>query len=96
MDSFSVQKCREIVKIPIANRVVEPKLVWHYSKFRIPSVKAVYFHLKKNQFLLEHQNSPSSSRLASPAFWKRMWSLNVPPKITNFMWRAYKNSLAIK
>ncbi|KAK1371603.1 hypothetical protein POM88_037695 [Heracleum sosnowskyi] len=28
--------------------------------------------------------------------WKRLWSLNVPPKLQHFIWRACKGSLSVK
>ena len=39
----------------------------------------------------EHSSDAQDQRL-----WKRLWSLNVPPKVRTFMWRACCNVLPTK
>ncbi|XP_057999119.1 uncharacterized protein LOC131177952 [Hevea brasiliensis] len=78
--SFSEQDWKEIIKIPLAVNPREPKRVWHYTSNVVPTVRSVYFWLKKWHHEASRQSSPSSSRLVNPQFWKKLWSLPLPPK----------------
>ncbi|XP_062088932.1 uncharacterized protein LOC133795500 [Humulus lupulus] len=52
---------------------------WHYT------VKSAYHLL---QYLKEDQHLDADS-----AFWRKLWSLKVPPKVKNFFWNALTGCL---
>ncbi|XP_057993097.1 uncharacterized protein LOC131174071 [Hevea brasiliensis] len=53
-------------------------------------------NLKKAQVQAAHARLPSSSTSLPQPLWKMIWSLPVPPKIQNFLWRACSDSLATR
>ena len=44
----------------------------------------------------EEANQPSSSCTKENTIWRKIWKLNIPPKIKHFLWRALINSLPTK
>ncbi|KAJ9183758.1 hypothetical protein P3X46_007570 [Hevea brasiliensis] len=74
----------------------DPELVYHYSKQGIPTVKSVYFLLKKESRMDILSASSSLHRNIPFAVWKSIWSLEAPSKIKSFLWRASTNFLATK
>ena len=68
-------------------------LTWKENKSREFTVKTAYqvalrlSHLQSG----EHSSASQDQRL-----WKKLWSLNVPPKFRTFIWRACCNVLPTK
>ena len=57
------------------------------------------------QFLVEEQKNSDADGLQfgqadlfplGQAEWKKIWSLSIPNKVRNFVWRACKNSIIVK
>ena len=83
----------EILALPLNNLQSWDSLIWMESKSKTFSVKTAY-HVAlrlKQQHLIEHLAARSDKLI-----WRKIWSLNVPPKVWNFVWRACSNSLPIR
>ena len=86
---FNVQEAEIIKSIPLSSTTQPDALIWPFTPFGTYSVKSGY------RFLLE--NSVQFQRTRQDVdFWKKVWSLEVPSKIKNFVWRASKDSLPVK
>lgn len=77
-----------IISIPLPKEPKEDQLFWHYDKHGNYSVKSGYQITQKIRF-----PSPPSSSQTSLEVWKNLWSLMLPAKVRNFIWRAVKNVL---
>uniref|UniRef100_A0A7N2MHA8 Reverse transcriptase zinc-binding domain-containing protein n=1 Tax=Quercus lobata TaxID=97700 RepID=A0A7N2MHA8_QUELO len=66
------------------------KLCWNENKSKTFSVKTAYQIAVKllNPPSGEHSNARQDVRM-----WKTFWSLNTPPKVRNFLWRASSDIL---
>ena len=87
---FSQRTSREILAIPLSNLHTRDSLIWMKNKSRTFSVKSAYqVAVRLTQ---QHDEEHSVARRDQP-IWKKIWSLNVPPKVRTFLWRACSNSL---
>lgn len=93
-ECFTQAKCLKILKIPLSFDQRDPKLIWHFSRSGSPSVKAVYYNLKKVEDANQSRSHPSSSCGLLPGYWKSIWSISIPHKIHVFLWRVSTNALA--
>ena len=87
---FSPQTRNEIMSLPLKNLNSHDSVCLmenRAQKFSVRSAYKVAVRLK-NQPKAEH----SAARLHAWT-WKEIWSLNVPPKIRTFIWRACSNCL---
>lgn len=50
----------------------------------------------KTTYILIQESKPLVNQCGITRFWKRLWSLTVPPKIKNFIWRAMLGCLPTK
>uniref|UniRef100_A0A2C9WIY1 Reverse transcriptase zinc-binding domain-containing protein n=1 Tax=Manihot esculenta TaxID=3983 RepID=A0A2C9WIY1_MANES len=87
-ECFTQAKCLKILKIPLSFDQRYPKLIWHFSRSGSPSVKPVYYNLKKVEDANQSRSHPSSSCSLLPGYWKSIWSLSIPHKIHVFLWRS--------
>nr|POE66513.1 putative ribonuclease h protein [Quercus suber] len=71
---------------------VEDVVVWPF----IPS--GCYTVKSGSKFLAsEHLGSQQPSTTPNDkGLWRMIWSLSVPPKVRNFLWRACQNALPVK
>lgn len=76
-----------IKKIPL-NLRIEDKLIWHFDRLGMYSVKSGYKWFQKSRLC-----TSSTSKNISKILWTKTWKLNVPPQIRHFIWRALKNIL---
>ena len=82
-----------ILKIPLSSNYVEDKLAWPYTANGVYSVKFGY------NFLVKEKSSPPlavSLQDDGSSIWKKLWSLSVPNKIKNFLWRASREAIPVK
>lgn len=80
----------EILAIPLTWVEEEDKVFWKANKAHDFSVKSAYQVVLR----LAHQHSGESSHnWSNEKVWKHIWTLNVPPKVWNFLWRACSNIL---
>ena len=80
-----------IESIPLSSIPTEDSLIWPFTPTGIYLVKSGYNFLVKNNSFNNNEYHPESNKL-----WKKVWGLDVQPKIRNFLWRAIKNSIPCK
>lgn len=80
-DLFNARNRDLILKIPLSTR--RDRVVWYWlaDPRGVFSVRSCY------KMMTYDANNSSSS------FWRRLWKLNVPGKVKNFLWRIVKNVL---
>ncbi|KAM6545103.1 hypothetical protein CsatB_025839 [Cannabis sativa] len=87
-DLFSPQDAAIILGIPLHHSIVNDSWYWLAEKNGFYSVRSAYNSLQQ---LKHHSDSPEAS-----SFWKFLWSLKVPLKAKDLVWRAASNCLASK
>uniref|UniRef100_A0A5B7BF13 Reverse transcriptase zinc-binding domain-containing protein n=1 Tax=Davidia involucrata TaxID=16924 RepID=A0A5B7BF13_DAVIN len=95
-DLFIPFEAEEICAIPLSVHASSDKLIWHYSKNGVYSVKSGYHiavHLSSS-FNAANKGEGSSMDLVNKA-WKLLWSLCLPNKIKNLIWRSSLNILLV-
>ncbi|XP_028068804.1 uncharacterized protein LOC114271378 [Camellia sinensis] len=83
-----------IRQIPLCCYGIPDKLVWHYTRNGLFSVRPAY-HLQMNISGREVRRSGSDVQNVS-WFWKQVWSLRIPNKIKVFAWKCCSNILPVK
>ncbi|KAJ8769655.1 hypothetical protein K2173_005258 [Erythroxylum novogranatense] len=79
MEKFSARDVSSILSIPFSMFNTNDSLLWHHERNGIYTVKSGY---RISRY--EH-----GTRIgANDVLWKRVWELQVPPKLRDFMWRA--------
>ena len=86
---FNVREAEAIKSIPLSSTTQPNTLICPFTPLGIYSVKSGY------RFLLEN-STQFQSTYQDAEFWKNVWSLEVPSKIKNFVWRASKDALPVK
>lgn len=90
---FRLEEVKLIRSIPLGNVSTRDKIVWSHSQSSVYSVKSGYYFFSKDRYML---NDGSVSSKQSQKLWKLIWSLSVPAKVRNFMWRTTKNAIPVK
>ncbi|KHN44028.1 hypothetical protein glysoja_037883, partial [Glycine soja] len=68
-----------IKSTPLLSLQEDDNMVWKYTSHGAYSVRSAYHCIMDNTLKVDH--------LKAVGDWKVIWSLNVPPKITQFLWR---------
>lgn len=77
------ERDRELIqKIPIPRTSKPDSWFWLFDEKGDFSVKTCYRHIRG-----EHECSERS-------FWKKLWGLKLPGKVTNFLWRTCRGVVA--
>ena len=84
-------EANEILKIPLRHSLPEDPLIWLGNRKGSFSVKSAYY-IARELVEFEATGASSSNHLASP-FWKKIWHVNVPPKVKIFAWRVCLDGL---
>ena len=87
---FEPHTCADILSIPMPNRQPNDTLVWKENKANVFSVKSAYMVALR---VLHPSFGDHSNAIADGKLWKAVWSLNAPPKVRTFLWRACSNIL---
>ena len=83
---------KELIKsIPLCGKLVEDALVWPYTLTGSYIVKSGYRFLYKSSCLDNGEYQPDDNKL-----WKKVWGMQVQPKVRKFLWRAIRNSIPTK
>ena len=82
-----------ICHIPLSLLGAKDTMIWHASQDGRFSVCSAYRLLVSAEV---SSNSSNSTNEAIYSFWKSIWSLAAPPKVRNFLWRAYSEALPTK
>ena len=80
----------EILSIPFQNTIGRDNLVWQENSSNNFTVKSTYQVALRLQD--KAQSEHSRARLDRP-IWRKIWKLNAPPKVRNFLWQACSNIL---
>ncbi|CAN1148331.1 Putative ribonuclease H protein At1g65750 [Linum perenne] len=80
---FEERDVEEILKVPIGLGGVEDRRIWHFDKYGRYTVKSAYrvcmdFFTANADFNVQRQ-------------WTHLWSLEIQPKMKNFLWRLARN-----
>ena len=86
---FELVEAVVIKGIPLCSFSQRDKLIWLFTPFGQYTVKSGF------RFLYEGSASVQASADDS-LFWKKIWGLEVPNKVKNFVWRACKEALLTK
>ncbi|GAU47330.1 hypothetical protein TSUD_291520 [Trifolium subterraneum] len=86
---FNSDEASKIVSTPLSIRLPADRIIWHWEKDGLYSVRSAYHLLCSERDIL--MSSPSSSR--DDNLWKEIWKAPLPNKIKNFMWRLARNIL---
>lgn len=84
---FSLEDVLRIKSTPLPPAGVPDSLTWHFSRDGRYSVKSSYNLAAR---------LVSDRRLAVEGDWKILWSLSVPPRVKDFLWRACRDCLPTK
>ena len=84
-------EARTILNIPLSHSLPEDQIIWVGNKKGEFSVKSAYYIATKGLDTKEEGES-SSSDTRSP-LWKKLWHLNIPPKVRIFAWKMCMNAL---
>ena len=82
-----------IKKIPLSRNAIEDTLYWPYTLSGNYSCKSGYRFLKEEA---ELESNPQAPPICEKRLWKKIWQMRAPPKVKNFLWRAYRNALPTK
>ena len=87
---FEPHTCVDILNLLLPNILSNDVLVWKENKANLFSVKSAYSVALSmlHPLMINHSNTGMDRKL-----WKTMWSLNVPPKVRTFLWKACSNIL---
>ena len=78
---FWLEEATLIKKIPLSDRKPPDRLIWAESKDGKYTVRSAY----RMALAREEANQPSSSRTKENTIWRKIWKLNIPPKIKHFL-----------
>ena len=84
--AFNLVEAEVIKSIPLSSSSQANTLIWPFTPSGQYLVKSGYRFLQENA---ENSCAPAQDS----AFWKKVWSLEVPSKVKNFVWRACKEAL---
>ncbi|XP_043814106.1 uncharacterized protein LOC122724009 [Manihot esculenta] len=85
LNIFSMDDVRSILAIPLPLNPRPDKLIWHFEKRGFYTVKTAYYCVLS--MLGRHL------RVGTSDLWKKVWALDVPPKVRDFIWRLFRGVL---
>ena len=88
---FSPRDIELIQSIPLRSFPMNDKLVWPHTPSRMYTVKSGYRFLCRAQSFDENDYQHVETSL-----WKKVWGLQVLPKVRNLVWTAIKDSVPSK
>ncbi|XP_023892982.1 uncharacterized protein LOC112004977 [Quercus suber] len=89
---FAEEEAALIKQIPLSRIASEDTLIWPHSQDGRYNCKSGYRFLKEETEVLPSQQPQN----ADSTLWKRLWSLKVPNKVKNLLWRACRNAMPTK
>ena len=90
---FKPEEVQLIRGISLGDVSTRDRLIWPHTQSGTYTVKSGYNLLSKEK---ENSNPLNNNLAPSQKVWKIIWSLSVPPKVRNFLWRAAKNAIPVK
>jgi hypothetical protein len=86
---------KKITSLPLSYQASPDKLIWAASTSGKYCVKSAYCLLKDHYEEKSNCGEASNGEMMK-VLWSRVWSLHIPPKVKNFIWRACLNILPTK
>lgn len=80
-DLFNARDRQLIYQIPLSTRTKADSWYWIFDSNGAFSVKSCYRRLQ------------GENECTEKSFWKKLWSLQLPGKVINFLWRVCRNVL---
>ena len=90
---FKPDEVQLIRGISLGDVSARDRIIWPHTQSGTYSVKSGYYLLSKEK---ENLDSLNTNLAPTQKLWKTIWSLSVPPKVRNFVWRAAKNAIPVK
>ena len=90
---FRPEEAQLISSIPLGSASARDKVIWPHTQSGIYTVKSGYYFLSRDQDLLD---GGASTPTPPKKLWKFIWSMSIPSKVRNFLWRAAKNAIPVK
>jgi len=89
---FSQEEAAIIKKIPLSRKVNEDVLIWPYTNDGQCTCKTGYRFFKEEV----EMDSVQVDSSADSSLWKGIWSLQIPNKVKNLLWRACRGAMPTK
>ncbi|CAN0878596.1 Putative ribonuclease H protein At1g65750 [Linum grandiflorum] len=86
--NFTTRDTTTILSLPVCSSTGMNRLIWHYNNNGIYTVRSAY------RVYLDQIADRSNH--AQPGEWRRLWKLQVPPKMAHFIWRIAHQVLATR
>lgn len=77
-----------ILSLSLSWSIAKNWLIWHYDRRGVYSIKTGYQCGLNSKLIQECSVSEQNTW-----WWKRLWNLNIPPKVKVFLWRVFYNAL---
>ena len=84
-------EARTILNIPLSHNLLEEQIIWVGNKNGEFSVKSAYYIVVGVLDTMEEGESSSSDSRCP--LWKKLWHLNILPKVRIFAWKMCMNAL---
>ncbi|PRQ37083.1 putative ribonuclease H-like domain, reverse transcriptase zinc-binding domain-containing protein [Rosa chinensis] len=81
----SVQEVEAILGLPIVHNGGCDKLIWNQNKHGTYSVKSGYWLALKER---RERRGVQGAIPAPTDYWRHLWKLKIPPKMSHFLWRC--------
>uniref|UniRef100_A0A803NGP8 RNase H type-1 domain-containing protein n=1 Tax=Cannabis sativa TaxID=3483 RepID=A0A803NGP8_CANSA len=79
-DMFGQRDRNLISKVPSQLTHETDQIIWHLETSGLYTVKSAYMIIQQEKGWINEESITS--------FWKRVWTLKIPPKVKNMIWRA--------
>ncbi|KAK2447871.1 putative mitochondrial protein [Trifolium repens] len=89
VQSFYPHEAKQILSIPISQRLPADKMIWHYERDGEYSVRSAHHLVKQHN----SRDDAASSGQQMNSLWREIWKAPVPNRVRNFLWRLGKNIL---
>lgn len=87
-----------ILSIPV-HAGMDDLVAWHFNtsgEFSVRSAYKVFMEHNRRRVESRRGGSTSATSRVEDPFWKHLWNLNCPKKMTHLLWRMGHNSLALR